>query len=269
MALPPLHTRLAPTPSGLLHLGNAYSFLLTAQLAAQSQGSLLLRIDDLDNDRKRTEYLADIFESIAYLKIGIDRGPQSLSDFEKSWSQKTRLQLYHAALTKLVAGGHVFACSCSRKELLTKACVCVEHKLDLETPNLAWRVFVPEKTVIRFTDARLGAVACDLHEGLGNFVVRRRDGIPAYQLVSLVDDLHFGINAIVRGEDLLPSTAAQIFLANLLGEYSFAENYFLHHALIRSSSGQKLSKSEGAEALKIWRQQGKEISLTNFSTHLE
>ncbi len=265
----PLHTRLAPTPSGLLHLGNAYSFLLTAQLAAQTQGSLLLRIDDLDNDRKRTEYLIDIFESLAYLNITIDRGPQSLADFEKNWSQKTRLPLYEAALAKLVAGGHVFACACSRKDLLKKACTCFERKLDLATPNFAWRIFVPEKTIVRFADARLGAVACDVHEALGNFVVRRRDGIPAYQLVSLVDDLHFGINALVRGEDLLPSTAAQIFLAQLLDEKSFSENYFLHHDLIRSPSGEKLSKSVGAEALKTLRLQGKKISLRNDELHIE
>ncbi|MGL4597636.1 MAG: glutamate--tRNA ligase family protein [Bacteroidia bacterium] len=265
----PLHTRLAPTPSGLLHLGNAYSFLLTARLAHESQGSLLLRIDDLDNDRKRPAYLTDIFDSIAYLNIAIDRGPKSVLDFEANWSQTKRLVMYETALEKLVAEGHVFACSCSRKQLITEPCTCYAKKLNLQTPDLAWRMRVPENTIISFSDARLGAVSLDLCEALGNFVVRRRDGIPAYQLVSLIDDLHFGINAVVRGEDLLHSTAAQIFLAQVLGEKSFSENYFFHHDLIRNTNGEKLSKSEGAEALMNLMKQGKHIGLDHAGQKLE
>jgi glutamyl/glutaminyl-tRNA synthetase len=239
-------TRIAPTPSGFLHSGNIYSFQLTAQLAAKSGAEILLRIDDLDAARKRPEYVANIFETLHTLGIRWQLGPQTPDDFENNWSQHLRLPLYHATLNQLrQQAGLVYVCTCSRRELeaANGTCNCKNKNLPFDTPDAAWRVAVEPGTVISFNDLQRGKVEIDLAETAGDFVVRRRDGIPAYQIASLADDMQFGITHIVRGEDLLPSTAVQLFLAEKLGLTSFLQSKFLHHALITDDSGQKLSKS--------------------------
>jgi glutamyl/glutaminyl-tRNA synthetase len=239
-------TRIAPTPSGFLHSGNIYSFQLTAQLAAESGAEILLRIDDLDAARKRPEYVANIFETLHTIGIRWQLGPQTPDDFENNWSQHLRLPLYHAMLNQLrQQAGLVYVCTCSRRKLdaANGTCNCKNKNLPFDTPDAAWRVTVEPGTVISFNDLQRGKVEIDLAETAGDFTVRRRDGIPAYQIASLTDDVHFGITHIVRGEDLLPSTAAQLFLAEKLGLTSFLQSKFLHHALITDESGQKLSKS--------------------------
>ncbi|MFN8712219.1 MAG: glutamate--tRNA ligase family protein [Bacteroidota bacterium] len=239
-------TRIAPTPSGFLHSGNIYSFQLTAQLAAETGAEILLRIDDLDAARKRPEYVANIFETLHTLGIRWQLGPQTPDDFENNWSQHLRLPLYNETLQQLRQHeGLVYVCTCSRRELdaANGTCNCKNNNLPFDTPDTAWRVAVEPGTVISFNDLQRGKVEIDLAETTGDFVVRRRDGIPAYQIASLTDDVHFGITHIVRGEDLLPSTAAQLFLAEKLGLTSFLQSKFLHHALITDESGLKLSKS--------------------------
>lgn len=239
-------TRIAPTPSGFLHSGNIFSFQLTAKLAAETGAEILLRIDDLDAARKRPEYVEHIFETLHNLGIRWQLGPQTPAEFETNWSQHLRLPLYNATLQQLLQQqGLVYACTCSRRELSASngTCNCKNNNLPFDTPDAAWRVAVEPGTVIRFTDLQRGNVEIDLAEAAGDFTVRRRDGIPAYQIASLTDDVHFGITHIVRGEDLLPSTAAQLFLAEKLGLNSFLHSKFLHHALITDESGQKLSKS--------------------------
>lgn len=241
-------TRIAPTPSGFLHRGNAFSFLLSAALARETGAQILLRIDDLDAERKRPEYLAHIFETLHQLGIRWQRGPQTPADFENKWSQQLRLHLYHAALDELrQQPGLVYVCTCSRRELNSSngLCHCKNKALPFDTPDAAWRVAVAPNTVIRFTDLQRGPVAIDLATAAGHFVVRRREGIPAYQLASLADDVHFGISHIVRGDDLLVSTAAQLYLADRLGYGSFREAIFLHHPLLTDADGRKLSKSAG------------------------
>jgi glutamyl-tRNA synthetase len=241
-------TRIAPTPSGFLHSGNIYSFQLTAQLAAETGAEILLRIDDLDAARKRPEYVANIFETLHTLGIRWQLGPQTPDDFENNWSQHLRLPLYNETLHQLMQQeGLVYACTCSRRELSGSngTCNCKNNNLPFDTPDAAWRVAVKPGTVISFNDLQRGKVEIDLAETAGDFTVRRRDGIPAYQIASLADDMHFGITHIVRGEDLLPSTAAQLFLAEKLGFSSFLECRFLHHPLLSDTNGRKLSKSTG------------------------
>jgi glutamyl/glutaminyl-tRNA synthetase len=254
--------RLAPTPSGYLHLGNAVSFVRTWRLARAEGAPILLRIDDLDADRKRPAYVEDIFESLHWLGISWDIGPRDAADFEAHWSQRHRMPLYGELLGRLRAEGHLFACECSRAQLQQMGAggrypgTCREKGLPLDTPGLAWRVRVPEGTVASFRDEAKGPFRIDLSQGMGDFVVRRRDGIPAYQVASLADDLHFGVDSIVRGADLLDSTAAQCLLADRLGEGAFSRNRFWHHALVRDENGRKLSKSEGAESLHSLRAAG-------------
>ena len=248
--------RIAPTPSGFLHIGNAYSFLLTEHLAKKENTKILLRIDDLDGERKRAEYVSDIFESMRWLDIKWDAGPEDENDFEAHWSQQTRISLYNDSVQRLKNSGEVFACECSRADLQAAVCVCAGKKIDLETPGTALRLRVPAGTMIGFQDEKLGDVKIDLKEDLGDFVIRKKDGNPAYQLTSVVDDLQFGTTYIVRGEDLLFSTAAQLFLAEKLGENNFQKIKFYHHPLLKDAKGNKLSKSAGSASLKSLREKG-------------
>lgn len=249
-------TRIAPTPSGFLHLGNAYSFALTAALAQGAGARLLLRIDDADAPRVRSGYLDDIFETLERLNIQPDEGPANVADLEAAWSQRHRLPLYQNALLRLAEGGHLFACTCSRRSILAQRSdgaypgTCLGKGLPLDTPGAAWRVKPAWKEGIPLTgmDSRKSILL--LPDDLQHFVVRKRDGMPAYQLTSLIDDGHFGVDAIVRGEDLLPSTAAQLVLATLLEIPAFREVKFLHHRLLPGPDGRKLSKSAGDTSLR-------------------
>lgn len=250
-------TRLAPTPSGYLHAGNAFNFLLTAALAKQAGARMLLRIDDLDRERYRPAYANDVFETLRFLNISWDEGPQSLSAFEESWSQRHRLPLYNHALENLRRAGAVFACTCSRTQ--SAGCLCSERRLPLDTPHANWRLLTGDDSIaVRSLD---GTLRCGtLSAEMKNFVVRKKDGLPAYQLTSLADDLHFGIDLVVRGEDLWPSTVAQHLLAQHLGEERFSRIRFFHHPLLTASDGRKLSKSAGDTSVKHWREEGKTLA---------
>lgn len=228
-SLPP-RVRLAPTPSGYLHAGNIYNFQRNVDIArSHPDGKILLRIDDMDAARTRPEYIVNIFETLDNLGIVPDEGPKSLLDFEENWSQRLRMHLYVDALERLRAGGHLFACGLSRAELApfgNSYPVKLRHQgLSLDDPGVNWRIKTPEGFV------------------LPDFVVRRRGGLPAYQLASVVDDLYFDITHIVRGADLLSSTLAQKYLAQCLGAPEFQEIVILHHPLLLDEHGQKLSKS--------------------------
>lgn len=248
----PQQSRLAPTPSGFLHIGNVANMVLTWLLARSAGGQVLLRIDDLDADRMRPEYLEDIFKTLEWLGLDWDLGPTGIHDFQRNWSQHHRLQLYDELLSTLRQRELLFACSCSRKTLQEfhglYPDICTYKHLDLDAADMAWRLHVPAETRIQVTDAILGAMEVNLSAISGPFVVRRRDGLPAYQVASLADDLHFGSNLIVRGMDLLPSTAMQLYLASISGNAAFAGVTFQHHQLWLDGQGNKLSKSAGAQA---------------------
>jgi len=257
-----LRTRIAPTPSGYLHHGNALSFLATAALARAAEGSLWLRIDDLDKGRRRRVYLNDLFESLAWLGIRPDRGPGDSDDFLQHYSQHLRLDRYRHVLDQLARTGQVYACNCSRRQIRERSPdgrypgTCRERGLPLDQPGLAWRVRLPANCQVAFNEWKQGRRQLDLYQAMGDFVVRQKNGLPAYQIASLVDDLDAGINFIVRGEDLTPSTAAQQYLAELLELPSFLQVLFWHHPLLLDEEGYKLSKSEGAEALYRHRRRG-------------
>ena len=279
----PFKTRIAPTPSGLLHEGNGASFILTYALARAYEGQILLRIDDLDVERMRLEYLDDIFKTLDWLGIEWDEGPASVADFQQNWSQHHRLDLYQNALNELLdvnekdktslrgvarneakQVGVVYACNCSRKQINAASLnglypqTCRFKHLDFEAKETAWRIHVPKSTTVSINNFDLKAKnihhsSFNIHNLIGDFVIRQKNGLPAYQVASLIDDGHFGINVIVRGSDLWTSTAAQIFLAEQLGRTTFKETLFLHHVLTTNEKGEKLSKSKGSNALAEWR----------------
>lgn len=256
-----VRSRLAPTPSGFLHIGNAYNFLLTEALCGQ--GTLRIRIDDLDAPRVRAEYLDDIFESLQWLGIQSSEGPRDRSEQQAGYSQSQRIPGYNSLLQQLVKEGLVFACNCSRKELMQHSSdgqypgTCLHKNIALDTADVTWRMLMPDKEVmIHFTDGITGNQEINLWSKHRYFVVRRRDGLPAYHIASLYDDVYYQINTIVRGQDLLSSTAAQLYLARLLNLETFRDTTFYHHPLIVDEQGNKLSKSAGSTSLKALRGTG-------------
>lgn len=247
----PLWTRLAPTPSGYLHLGNVASFLYTMRLARRHGWKVLLRIDDLDRARYRRRYLEDIFRVIEALKLPIDAGPSTVGEQEKDWSQQQRLPLYRATWEQLRQQGLLFACACSRRAIRAASAdggypgTCRGRALPLASgPPLAWRLRSTPGPVA-LPDLQGTPQPAPLPASLRDFIVRRRDGLPAYQLASLADDLHFGINRIVRGADLHGSSLAQWQLQELLGQ-PWSGARFVHHPLLLGPGGQKLAKSQKA-----------------------
>ncbi|MBB4080358.1 glutamyl/glutaminyl-tRNA synthetase [Lewinella aquimaris] len=240
--------RIAPTPSGYLHAGNAANFAANALLAEREGLDLLLRIDDLDRARFRPEYLQDVFDVLAWLKIAPTIGPKDPVDFERNWSQERRMPLYVAALESLRtrAPAQVFACPCSRAQLAEEghAFACPDARIPLDREGVAWRI-----------DTR----KTELHERMPDFVIRKKNGRPSYQLACTVDDRHFGITACARGEDLRDSTAAQALLSDLLGYPPLRERVrFLHHPLLLNK-GEKLSKRQGATGVREWGVSREEI----------
>jgi len=257
-------TRIAPTPSGYLHLGNVLSFALTATLALQQQASILLRIDDLDRQRMRPEYVQDIFDTLDYLGIPWQEGPRDPRQFEQEYSQLHRMELYRNMLDQLRAEGQLFACSCSRASLALSGGegyggTCLDKHLPLDMPGTCWRLRTP-------ADARLqvktgsGMLDAALPPEQRYFIVRKKDGFPSYQLASLADDHYFGIDLVVRGADLWPSTLVQLCLARATGLDSFSRSTFYHHALLSGPSGEKLSKSAGDTSLRHLRREGRKPS---------
>lgn len=257
-------TRIAPTPSGYLHEGNGFAFVLTALLAEHHGAQLLLRIDDIDRGRYRAVYVADILKTLRWLGISWTDGPRNLDDFEAHWSQQQHLLRYVDALEKLVGTGLVYACTCSRRDVRTASRdgsypgTCRDKGWPLDHPGAAWRIRVPAQTSLYFSDLTGQQQHFDdLARRMGDFVIRGKNGLPAYQVVSLADDLHYGCDLIVRGEDLLDSTLAQLYLARLVGAADFGRVRFLHHPLVRDAQGVKLSKSQAATDLRSWRAQGR------------
>ncbi len=239
-----IKTRIAPTPSGYLHLGNVLSFAITAKLALQHDAKILLRIDDLDQARANQLYVQDIFETLDFLQISYDEGPRDINDFEANYSQLHRMDQYQRALDKLRDNGLVYACTCSRKQI--NNCKCYAKHIPLSTPEASWRL-ITNNDVLAVKDYNGNTIQAALPGDMKNFIVKKKDGFPAYQLTSVIDDLFYGIDLVVRGEDLWPSTLAQHTLASALGKADdFGAISFYHHPLMMDASGQKLSKSAGA-----------------------
>ncbi len=257
-------TRIAPTPSGLLHAGNGVAFLLTARIATMYNATLRLRIDDLDVERARPTYVEDIFESLAWLGIGWTDGPRDAADQGRAHSQVLRIAKYAEHIGILKEQGDLYACNCSRSEWRANTrgrndCGCRHKDIPFTDADATWRLHLPADAVVRMEQlhgtARMLAPASLIPDP----VIRQRasdGGRPAYQIASLIDDLDHATTIIVRGEDLLPSTACQLYLADRLGLETFKRVRFVHHSLITDDQGQKVSKSEGAEALRSMRVQG-------------
>jgi glutamyl/glutaminyl-tRNA synthetase len=256
-------TRYAPTPSGYLHLGNVLSFAITAAIAEKTNARIFLRIDDVDRERTNKVFVQDIFDTLNFLELPWHEGPKNLREFELEYSQMLRLDMYNKALQQLRDGGKVFACTCSRADVqrLSKDNIysgtCRNKGIPLDAEDVSWRLNTSEAKELGVKTVAGKVVTAVLPDIMQDFVVRRRDGYPGYQLTSLIDDVHFGIDLVVRGEDLWPSTLAQQYLASELGLSAFRDATFYHHRLIDGPDGTKLSKSAGATSVQYYREQHK------------
>jgi len=262
--------RFAPSPTGPLHLGNARTALLSWLAARAAGGAYLMRVEDLDGPRMRPGMEARILSELRWLGLDWDEGPD-VGGPAGPYRQSERLPRYAAALERLRAGGHVYPCFCSRAEVAAAA--QAPHGPSDEGPRYpgtcaglspaeaarraaarppAWRLRVPPGPVA-FDDGVHGAHAADVRAAVGDFVVARADGIPAYQLAVVVDDAAMGVTDVVRGDDLLPSTARQLLLYRALG---LAAPRFAHVPLVVGEDGERLAKRHAALSAGELRERG-------------
>lgn len=258
--------RFAPSPSGRMHLGNVFCALIAWLSARSAQGEILLRMEDLDPQRCRLEYALQLEEDLRWLGLDWDEGG-SFQKAPTAFFQSRRSAFYEEALRKLEAQGLVYPCFCTRAELHAAE---APHLADgtrfysgrcfrrtpeerarlsrIRRPSL--RIHVPEET-ISFTDSLQGMICENLARDCGDFILRRSDGVHAYQLAVVCDDGSMGVTQVVRGRDLLSSTPRQIFLARLLG---FPEPDYTHIPLLLSPDGVRLSKRDKPLDLGVLRQ---------------
>ena len=252
--------RYAPSPTGPLHLGNLRTALLCWLHARAGVGRLRVRMDDLDTPRNRPGAAEGILEDLRWLGLDWD-GEVAV--------QSARGDRYKDAFERLKAAGRAFPCRCSRRDIEMAPSVpdprfpaprypgtCrPENRPAAFSPDepVAWRFRVADET-LEFPDGILGPQRVNLAAYPGDFVIRRKDGIFAYQLASVVDDGLLGVTDVVRGADLADSTARQIALFRSLG---YPVPRFWHVPLMTDAEGKKLSKRDGADSLDSLRAQGK------------
>ena len=238
--------RFAPSPSGRMHLGNVFSALLAWLSARSAGGEIVLRIEDLDPARSRREYAETIMEDFRWLGLSWDR---------RAEDQSARGPVYDAALEKLREKTLVYPCYCTRDQLhaasaphasdgrvlyagTCRRLTAEQRSAMKKTP--CWRIAAPEEE-ISFRDGLQGDFSMDLSREWGDFIVRRADGVAAYQLAVVVDDGAGGVTEVVRGRDLLSSTPAQLWLYRLL---ELAPPAFYHVPMLLSPDGRRLSKRD-------------------------
>jgi glutamyl-tRNA synthetase len=285
-ANPKYRGRLAPSPTGLLHLGHARTFWTAQERARANGGTLILRNEDIDSTRFKLEFVSQMIEDLRWFGFEWQEGPDCGGAFGP-YSQSERRSFYAAALEKLRAGGFIYPCTCSHKDIRDAASapnagddegpiypgtcrpkgdrwqVTSDMKSGLSivspvtchvprAPN--WRFRVPDGETVSFTDGNCGGQKFVAGKDFGDFVVWRHDDVPAYQLACVVDDAAMQITEVVRGADLLASTARQILLYRALG---LTPPEFFHCALILDEKGKRLAKRHDALSLRALRGRGK------------
>jgi glutamyl-tRNA synthetase len=257
-------TRLAPSPTGALHLGNARTFLLNWLIARQRGWRVVLRIDDLDGPRLKPGADRQAIDDLTWLGIDWDEGPSR---------QSARAGEHAAAIGRLIDSGEAYPCVCTRREVDSAA--SAPHADDGSTiyPGTCRGRFrtIAEATastfrspairfaagegLIEFVDAFAGPQVCRPAQQLGDFVLRKSDGTPSYQLATVVDDSDSGVTHVVRGDDLLDSTPRQILLYRALGRAELVPSY-MHLPLLVGEDGRRLAKRHGDTRIASIREAG-------------
>ena len=258
--------RLAPSPTGLLHTGHGRTFWIAYQRCRAAHGTLVMRNEDLDPQRSKAEFASAMLEDLRWLGIEWQEGPDVGGPYAP-YEQSRRREHYLRAWRQLLDRGFIYPCTCSRKDLASAAQAphdvddepiypgtCRERKSSATSPTgVNWRFRVPDGEAIEFEDLRLGKRSHVAGRDFGDFVVWRRDDVPAYQIAVVIDDAEMQITEVVRGEDLLRSTARQILLQNALG---LATPAYYHCALVTDAEGQRLAKRHDALSLRTLRERG-------------
>jgi glutamyl-tRNA synthetase len=265
---PSYRGRIAPSPTGYLHLGHARTFWAAQERARAAAGVLVLRNEDLDRDRCKSEFVSAMFEDLRWFDFEWQEGPDVGGPFAP-YNQSERYPIYRRALEKLEQGGFIYPCTCSRKDLQTAARAphaeddnepiypgrCRERRQsEVSGHKFCWRFRVPDGDTVGFTDGNLGSQQFIAGKDFGDFVVWRTDDVPAYQLACVADDAAMQITEVVRGADLLVSTARQLLLYRALG---LNPPQFYHCALMTDESGVRLAKRHDALSLRRLREQGR------------
>jgi glutamyl-tRNA synthetase len=280
----PYRGRLAPSPTGHLHLGHARTFWAAQERATQPGGTLILRNEDLDRARCKPEFVTAMLEDLRWFGFEWQEGPD-VGGPHAPYTQSKRMPLYRAAFERLRSAGFLFPCTCSRQDVLRA--LQAPHQSEDEpvypgtcrrvtgekcqvpgdarpdpTGNLSpvtrdlspsWRFRVPAGRAVTFHDGQLGPQSFVAGADFGDFVVWRNDDLPAYQLACVVDDAAMGVTEVVRGADLLASTARQILLYEALNLVAPA---FFHCPLMTDENGVRLAKRHDALSLRSLRDRG-------------
>lgn len=266
----PYRGRIAPSPTGLLHIGHGCTFWTAYQRSLQRSGALVFRNEDLDPQRSKAAYAAAMIEDLCWLGIRWQEGPDIGGSFGP-YEQSGRRHSYLETWRRLRDGAFIYPCTCSRKDLMLSASApnegedepmypgrCRENLLEAtgyDAPaGVNWRFRVPDDEPIAFDDLRQGPQSYIAGRDFGDFVVWRRDDVPAYQLAVVADDAAMQITEIVRGADLLKSTARQLLLIRALG---LPVPAYYHCDLVRDETGTRLAKRHDALGLRALRDQGR------------
>lgn len=258
--------RLAPSPTGFLHLGHARTFWTAQQRAKAQGGALVLRNDDLDATRFKMEFVPAMIEDLKWFGFEWQEGPDCGGPFAP-YNQSGRIVHYRAALEKLRAGGFIYPCTCSRKDIRDAASApnaegeepiypgtCRQRReSEIGDRKFAWRFRVRDGRAVSFNDGNCGEQRFIAGRDFGDFVVWRGDGVPAYQLACVVDDAAMQITEVVRGGDLLVSTARQLLVYEALG---LAPPAFFHCELMKDEAGVRLAKRHDSLSLRMLRANG-------------
>lgn len=273
---PTYRGRIAPTPTGYLHLGHGRTFWVAWQRARLRKGQILYREDDLDPLRCRPEFAREARSDLRWLGLDWDAEPEENPEGGTFFQQSARHKqgIYLQAWRRLKEEGWIYPCSRSRREIAEAA---QQIQKDADSPDeepvypaewrpppgagqeeaspgdTNWRFRVPDGKSIAFQDLHLGSISYEAGKDFGDFLVWRKDGFPAYELAVVVDDAAMDITEVVRGEDLLKSTARQLLLYEALGE---CPPNFFHCPLVRDASGRRLAKRTKALGLRYLREQG-------------
>lgn len=267
---PKIVGRLAPSPTGAQHIGNARTYLIAWLSIRQKQGRMLLRMEDIDSPRIKPYAAQQALEDLRWLELTWDEGPD-LGGPHAPYVQTQRKALYDDLLQQLQVNEQVYPCTCTRSDVAAAAsaphlgqegprypgtcsyrCANDAQQLMLQCVPFSWRFRTnPSQPADQFLDGIAGLQTCNLHAELGDFVVYKSDGTPAYQLAVVADDHVMGVTEVVRGSDLLPSTFRQRAIYQFFG---WQPPQFIHAPLVIGADGRRLAKRHGDTRISLLRE---------------